>query len=457
MTSITGMKTGNFTDMNIQGSIRVGNDLNPGTVGQVLISNGQDTATVWGTNSAVVPNALAMGTNLSLASGNPSWDGGIVDTINATSITYTASSGMNLIGTAFLTDNDGTTINNSGGTGAQNQVLKVPNVLTAGTNITYSSGTTYDGSAAITINATDTDTTYSAGNGIDLTGTTFSTDNDGTTINNTGGTGAQNQVLKVPNALTAGTAIQFVGGSGPVASYSGDDATTINCTITDTTYQGGDNITIDTTTNPDTIDLDPALTGMTGITYSGAGGNNLTGGGGAGGETVCTYLDLTSATNLFAQTLPDNVYETSPAVYKLAFSQGIWKPNDDNSYYNYAIEDDFTSVLVAGRGKVMTSSLELQGFINVPNGWRAPKIFVDVRGSTGYQVSQTITMYEVKTWSASNPISSTYVYLGGSTSNTEYTLTTTMDGQIDNALWVEASMSSTAYYIAGGYLVLTKI
>ena len=385
MTSITGMKTGNFTDMNIQGSIRVGNDLNPGTVGQVLISNGQDTATVWGTNSAVVPNALAMGTNLSLASGNPSWDGGIVDTINATSITYTASSGMNLIGTAFLTDNDGTTINNSGGTGAQNQVLKVP------------------------------------------------------------------------NALTAGTAIQFVGGSGPVASYSGDDATTINCTITDTTYQGGDNITIDTTTNPDTIDLDPALTGMTGITYSGAGGNNLTGGGGAGGETVCTYLDLTSATNLFAQTLPDNVYETSPGVYKLAFSQGIWKPNDDNSYYNYAIEDDFTSVLVAGRGKVMTSSLELQGFINVPNGWRATKIFVDVRGSTGYQVSQTITMYEVKTWSTSNPISSTYVYLGGSTSNTEYTLTTTMDGQIDNALWVEASMSSTAYYIAGGYLVLTKI
>ena len=64
MTSITGMKTGNFTDMNIQGSIRVGNDLNPGTVGQVLISNGQDTATVWGTNSAAVPNALAMGTNL---------------------------------------------------------------------------------------------------------------------------------------------------------------------------------------------------------------------------------------------------------------------------------------------------------------------------------------------------------------------------------------------------------
>ena len=456
MTSITGMKTGNFTDINIQGSIRVGNDLNPGTVGQVLISNGEDTATVWGTNSSAVPNALTMGTNLSLASGNPSWDGGIVDTINATSITYTASSGMNLIGTAFLTDNDGTTINNSGGTGAQNQVLKVPNVLTAGTNITYSSGTTYDGSAAITINATDTDTTYSAGNGIDLTGTTFSTDNDGTTINNTGGSGAQNQVLKVPNALTAGTAIQFVGGSGPVASYSGDDATTINCTITDTTYQGGDNITIDTTTNPDTIDLDKTLTDMTSITFNATGTTTAITGSSyyMNPRTDCTYLDLSSSTNLI---LPDNVYETSPGVYKLAFSQGIWKPNDDNSYYNYAIEDDFTSVLVAGRGKVMTSSLELQGFINVPNGWRATKIFVDVRGSTGYQVSQTITMYEVKTWSTSNPISSTYVYLGGSTSNTEYTLTTTMDGQIDNALWVEASMSSTAYYIAGGYLVLTKI
>ena len=92
--------------------------------------------------------------------------------------------------------------------------VAVPNALTAGTNITYTSGAaSWDGAIADTINATDTDTTYTAGSGMDLTGTTFSTDNDGTTINNSGGTGAQNQVLKVPQALTAGTGIQLVGGS----------------------------------------------------------------------------------------------------------------------------------------------------------------------------------------------------------------------------------------------------
>jgi len=158
-----------------------------------------------------------------------------------------------------------------------------------------------------TLNSIDTDTTYTAGSGMDLTGTTFSTDNDGTTINNSGGTGTQNQVLKVPNDLTAGTNIQFVGSSGPTASYNGDDATTINNTQTDTTYQGGANITIDTTTNPDTIDLDAALTGMTGITYTGSGGNNLTGAGMPGSGTTCTYLDLTSATNIFPTLYPNSV------------------------------------------------------------------------------------------------------------------------------------------------------
>ena len=235
MGSITGLKDIHATSISNSGQIYLGDNLDAGVSGEALLSQGTQMGAVWGTPTGHLLNAL-----------------------------------------------------------------------TAGTNITYSSGSaTFNGSVADTINSTNT--TYSAGSGIDLTGTTFSTDNDGTTINNTGGTGAQNQVLKVPEALTAGTGIQLVGGSGPVASYSGDDATTINCTITDTTYQGGDNITIDTTTTPDTIDLDAALTGMTGITYTGAGGNNLTGGGGAGGETISTYLDLTSATNLFPSLYPNSV------------------------------------------------------------------------------------------------------------------------------------------------------
>ena len=303
MSSITGLKKGTFTSVDNQGEFRLGDTLDSGIAGQALLSGGVQQPTSWGTPAGTIANALTAGANVTYTSGNPTWDGSIADTINSTDTNtlYYAGAGMGLAGVIFNTDNDGTTINNSGGTGTQNQVLKVPNDLTAGTNISYSVGTTYDGSAAITINSTDT--TYSAGSGIDLTGTTFSTDNDGTTINNSGGTGTQNQVLKVPNDLTAGANVSFSVGT----TYNGSSAITINSTDTDTTYQGGANITIDTTTTPDTIDLDAALTGMTGITYTGAGGNNLTGGGGAGGETISTYLDLTSNTNLFPDLYPNSV------------------------------------------------------------------------------------------------------------------------------------------------------
>jgi len=111
------------------------------------------------------------------------------------------------------------------------------------------------------------------------------------------------EVMKVPNDLTAGTNITFSVGT----TYNGSSAITINATDTDTTYQGGANITIDTTTNPDTINLDTALTGMTGFTFTGSGGNNLTGAGMPGSGTTCTYLDLTSATNIFPDLYPNSV------------------------------------------------------------------------------------------------------------------------------------------------------
>ena len=197
MGSITGLKKGAFTSIDNSGEFRLDTNLDPGTVGEVIVSGGPNQPATWGPNGVAVPNALTAGTNITYTSGAASWDGAIADTINATDTdtTYTASSGMKLIGTAFLTDNDGITINNSGGTGAQNQVLKVPNSLTAGTDISFSSGTTYDGSAAITINST----------------------------------------------------------------------------ATDTTYQGGDNITIDVFTNPDTIDLDKTITDMTSIQFNSSG------------------------------------------------------------------------------------------------------------------------------------------------------------------------------------------
>jgi len=231
MGSITGLKDINATSVSNSGQFYLGDNLDAGVSGEALLSQGTAMPAAWGTATGHLANPLTAGTNITYSSGNPTFNGSVADTINSTNTTYSEGNGIDLTGTTFSTDNDGTTINNTGGSGAQNQVLKVPNDLTSGTNVTFSSGTTYNGGAAITINSTDTDTTY----------------------------------------------------------------------------QGGDNITIDTATNPDTIDLDAALTGMTGITYTGAGGNNLTGGGGAGGETISTYLDLTSATNLFPTLYPNSV------------------------------------------------------------------------------------------------------------------------------------------------------
>jgi len=232
MSSITGLKRGTFTSVDNSGEFRLDTNLDPGTAGECIISNGAQASASWGTPVGHLANALTAGTNVNYTSGNP----------------------------------------------------------------------TFDGSVAETINAVDTDTTYSAGSGIDLTGTTFSTDNDTTTINNSGA-GNTNQVLKVPNDLTAGTNVTFSVGT----TYNGSAAITINSTDNDTTYAGGNNISIDTVPNPDEIDLDPAITGMTGITYSGSGGNNLTGAGMPGTGTTCTYLDLTSATNIFPTLYPNSV------------------------------------------------------------------------------------------------------------------------------------------------------
>ena len=336
MATISGLTTGNFTDLNIATSLRVGDTLNPGTAGQVLISNGEGVALEWGTNSAVVPNALTMGTNLSLSSGNASWDGGVADTINASVPSFSAGNGIDLTGTTFSTDNDGTTINNTGGTGTQNQVLKVPNALTAGTNVSFSVGTTYDGSAAITINATDTDTTYQAGNGIEIDTTTnpdtIKAKPDEDTIDFDG---SELSVLKVPEGLSAGTNLSYTSGS----TFDGETARTINV------------------------------------------------------ASAPTNLDLSSSTNIIH---PANVFDVSGDL-RMSIEMGNFFPNDDNSFFNIGVEDDL-STKIHGSIKVLTSSLEVCGYFIIPNNYTATAVRIDVVGSTGASVSRTITIDSVNTY-----------------------------------------------------------
>ena len=250
MTSINGLRQISATSIQNSGEIYLGNNIDVGTAGQALVSGGPNQPARWDTHTGVI-NPLTMGTDLSLASGNATFDGSIPDTINAAGHGFgSGGAGIDISGSVITTDNDGTTINNTGGTGAQNQVLKVPNTLT----ITDSAGSSvvYDGSStkSITINDNDTQLNLGEGNGIRIISAglnrTISVRPDEDTIDFDG---AELAVLKVPNALTAGTNISFSSGT----TYDGSAAITISATDTDTTYQGGTGISINTATNPDTI------------------------------------------------------------------------------------------------------------------------------------------------------------------------------------------------------------
>ena len=144
-------------------------------------------------------------------------------------------------------------------------VIKVPNTLTF---TGYDTGT-FDGSSALSINLVDTDTTYTAGNGIQISGSNIiQTRTDNQTIRDSGGGSGNNlEVIKVPNTLT------FTGYD--TGTYDGSSALSINLVDTDTTYQGSVTIDIDTTTTPDTINVlkvpnTLTFTGYASGTYNGS-------------------------------------------------------------------------------------------------------------------------------------------------------------------------------------------
>ena len=100
MGSITGLRKGAFTSIDNSGEIRLGNTLNSGTAGQALVSGGPNAPARWDIHTGII-NPLTMGSNVSLLSGNPSFDGSIADTLNSVDTTYTAGTNLTLVGTTF--------------------------------------------------------------------------------------------------------------------------------------------------------------------------------------------------------------------------------------------------------------------------------------------------------------------------------------------------------------------
>ena len=189
MASLSGLLSGYFTDIDVVDTIAINGNI--GTLNQVLTSDGTKT-TYQNPSLPPVSNLITSGTGIDItATGNPETistnvkslvlDGTAVSgtpqtfnpnanggsqtiTINDTDTTYTATQPISLsVGNDIGLQYDNDTIILDGGDIA---VAKVPTTLTF---TGYDTGT-FDGSSALSINLVDTNTTYSAGDNINISG-----------------------------------------------------------------------------------------------------------------------------------------------------------------------------------------------------------------------------------------------------------------------------------------------
>lgn len=102
MSSINGLRELVGTSLDNSGVIRLGNQLNPGTTGQVIKSNGANNPAAWGNETINTNEPLTIGANLTTTSGNLSYNGSVAETINAldtkTPNKLTAGVGLTLSG-----------------------------------------------------------------------------------------------------------------------------------------------------------------------------------------------------------------------------------------------------------------------------------------------------------------------------------------------------------------------
>ena len=296
MSSTSGIRDGDFDRLTIVQDLGVGQDQNFGTSGQVLTSGGEGEELFWGTNSATLPQGLVAGTNITFTPAG-TYNGSVETTISATDTNteYTGTAPIDISVSDVISLNKDATLT----TISDNlSVVKVPNTLT----ITDSAGTSvvFDGSATTSITINDDDTTYQAGTGISID---TSTDPDTINCSNIPNTALANFTISGISLgsnlanLTAGTNISFDVGT----TYNGSSAIIISANDTDTTYQAGTGISIDTSTDPDTINCSNIPnTALANFTISGIslGSNlaNLTAGTNISFDVGTTYNGSTAIT-----------------------------------------------------------------------------------------------------------------------------------------------------------------
>ena len=96
--------------------------------------------------------------------------------------------------------------------------------------------------------------------------------------------------------------------------------------------------------------------------------------------------------------------------------------------------------------------MEMVQIVQIPQGWRATAVDVDVRNSGGTALSRDLYAYKVYNYGTVG-----FSSLGSGTTVSEVSLSSTLDGHPASALMVVVHVSSTGDYVGGGYVKLTPV
>ena len=455
--SIDGLNTLFCDTINVVESIEIDGD--NGNNNQLLSSNG--TKTLWSDLTDLLNN-LTVSAPLSFVSGT-FYDGSVAraiqiadDAIANAKLANSTISGKelgtnldNLTISAPLALSSGTTYN-----GAAAKTLSLSTAdLTINAPLTLNSGTTYNGITAKTLdisNIANSDLSNSTISGISLGGSlaTLNFDAPLSNFDYNGGTARTITIaddaignVKLDNSTISGEELgtnlaDLTGGSG----------------ITMTAYNGATARSIALTQNTITI-------GATGVAL-GATATNIDMSGGNIEDAVVIGSDLIDEDNVF---LPANVYKVGSA-FHMPFNAGVFHPNDDHGTANYAISD--SGAKINGRGIILSTSLELCGFADIPRGWSATGSMIDVRDSGGNVLSSSIPSYNIERvftyriegGSPAKIPDAVPLYTGSGVSvGAEHAFSgdVSVAAAVAETLLIIVNMTSSTHFIGGGYITIT--
>ena len=395
---------------------------------------------------------------------------------------------------------DGTTLTNTTN-GDELAVLKVPNVLSAGTNVTMSSS--YDGSASVVISTADT--VYTAASGMALSNQnqfSFSGSIGSTSITSSGditlseGTmKAQEIVIKDDEANESGKILfQDEYGSTQITLQTPNyNSIPSAYSITLPTSDGASGQLLTTQgsgilywTTPPTI---PTYTAGTALTLTGtqfnfngnAGGVSLT-----CGElevdtdaTIHGYLtmgdeidldtnDIVNGGNIDAKTytyrkylpLTPPGYTDTSTTRKIQILPTQFVPNDDSSFYNLGLIDGSPNAnTLYGFMKPMTSALECHTTVTIPEGYKIVSFKIFLRSTTSYSnVLRTCTAYKGNMSNSSSRYNLIYM---GSSPYTNYEVAFTASASYttfteEEYLVLGVTTATNAEAIGGGWVKIMK-